>query len=93
MVAKFVRYRICVPAIAGIAALCLIYFGTAHTSYKVYESPPDDPNDLFALYENISDPQMIFNATFGGVNRAKDGSLYYTYDPLALQEGPKACPT
>jgi hypothetical protein len=43
------------------------------------------------LFEQISDSDLVANATFTGVVR-RDGRLYWTYDP-SQKQGKQACPT
>ncbi|MFH1741640.1 MAG: hypothetical protein ABIH23_21750 [bacterium] len=87
------RYRIRIPIIAASIGLAIIFVGAFGVKYKVFDSPPGDPNDLFAFYEMIGEPQMIVDATFGGVARTEHGVLYSTYDRTALLGGHKPCPT
>ncbi|GEM_PF-557778 len=87
------RYRIWAPAIAGVIALLLMGFGAYAISYKVFEEPPDDPDDLFVLYEMLSEPQMVIDATYSGVARMDNGIFYFTYDRTEALTGHKPCPT
>jgi len=49
------------------------------------------PSKAEPLPGQISDLELVANATFAGVVR-RDGNLYWTYDP-AKKQGKQPCPT
>jgi hypothetical protein len=60
-------------------------------SRPVYEE--DLPADEFALFEEVPEIQLVFDATFSGVQRSlRTGRLITTYD-RSQPKGRQACPT
>ncbi len=88
-----VCYRIVVPLIAGLVAIVMMVLSAQFVSYKVFEEPPEDPDDLFTLYEMLSEPEMVIDATYGGVARTENDLFYFTYDRTEALTGHKPCPT
>jgi hypothetical protein len=87
------RYdRILTPLLAMGIAVLLLSAGQFAVSHKVYEALPDE-DDPFLLYESLTDAQLVIEATFGGVQRAESGALYFNYDRTEALTGAKPCPT
>ena len=70
--------------------LAMILFSFAQ-SRPVYEE--DLPTNAFALFEEVPEYQLVFDATFSGVERSlQTGRLITTYD-RSRPKGRQACPT
>jgi hypothetical protein len=87
------KYRLWIPLVIGILAIALMGFGAFSVQYKVLEEPTDDEEEgLFLFFEKISEPEMIYNSTFAGIQIDSNGNFYFAYDRNA-GGGAKPCPT
>ena len=86
-------YRILVPLAALLIAGAFLVSGGVFATYKVYEEPLGDPGDPFSFFEKISEPEMVREATYGGVALDAKGYFYFTYDRTEALTGAKPCPT
>ncbi len=80
--------RRCLAAAIAAAAVCLLAAGIVR-KHKVYE--PDAGQFGLLRFYNISEPQLVIDATFSGVLR-KASKLYSAYDRSAPR-GKRTCPT
>ena len=92
---------------ALVLALTLVYAGRRHIHQVFFDrtAQPDTvfvppsltwpggppPPNIKPLFQEISDSDLVVNATFTGVVRKGD-KLYWTYDP-SNKQGKQACPT
>lgn len=72
--------------------LSILSIGFAFTrDFAVYSE--DVAEDVFAFYDEVQEPILVYDATFSGVFRSKKtGRLITTYD-RSQPQGRVACPT
>ena len=88
-----ISYRRWLPLTLGTVGVVLIVLSVIFFSHKVLEAKPGNSDDPFQLFQRISEPRMVIDATFGGVALTENGLLYSTYDRTAALGGHQPCPT
>ncbi len=76
----------------GCIALAMIGYGCFHTvQVRTVDADKDYEDFGFYIFEEISDQQLVIDATFTGVIR-RNGTIYSNYDRSAPPQK-RSCPT
>jgi hypothetical protein len=81
------RLKISIPLF--ILAVIIIVYGLAFNSTAVVTAPKDQPGQLSRSSLYLTESEVIFDTTVGGLMRLETGTIARTYSG----KPPSACPT